>query len=130
MNNIVCFDAAAQRRHQDQIDATDRATKLHNEARHCAEKQLRAGLLLGLQQQHGATIPAPVLAFYPINNKLVQEPLAECINQLLDNAPVFEALMLVLRDSECEHVKALRVAMADQLVLERADDLASYITGE
>lgn len=129
MTNTIDFIAAQNRRHQDRLEAQDAHQGRLNSDAVLLGMALRVKFLGSLMEPMGKTIPE-VQGHADDDLYVRQQPLVQCVEELMDDAPVIEQVMVVLRDSQCPHVKELRVRMADQLVKWRADDLAKISVGD
>jgi hypothetical protein len=119
--NVISFNRSAQLPTL-MAASDDLAESIHKREAETAAA-LRITFLLGLT---GSDVWLPFVRFSPHAKRNVQavQPMCDAVSETLDAVPVYEMLATVLAESVCPHVKALRVAMADEYARAHARHLA------
>lgn len=116
---VICFDSVLQRKYQERLEADEDLQRRRREARERIERELLVQFMAGA---NGANVQLPFVRV--MTGKRVTQPFAEAAMDAIDYAEVLQQFMAVLRESECQHVIALKRLMAERYALANAGDLA------
>ena len=124
MAQVVCFDAVAQRRHQEQLERDEDLARRQHEAEERIKAQLVALFLAGA---NGYPVRLPYVLH---SGRKAQQPFIHGVMDTLDFCKIGEQLLLALRESECHHVHKLKTLLAQGYAAEHAPALAKVEVSE
>lgn len=119
MSVTLAYDAAQERRYQRQLERAEARAKRLAEI----ETELKVTFLAA---SNGADVKLPFVRFGALagRGRRVEQPFAEALSETLEYAVPLQALMQVLRHSECPLVAQLKLTLAQQYATNWGADLA------
>lgn len=124
MAQVVCFDAVAQRRHQEALERDEDLAR----RRYQAEQRIKGELVkLFLAGANGYPVRLPFMLH---SGRRAEQHFIHGVMDTLDFCEIGEQLLLALRESECHHVHKLKTLLAQRYAEEHAPKLAKVEVSE